>query len=203
MAKYIFQTVLVIAVTAGLQWLLTPLGHGVWAVQTALFFIQLMSLTWFSYHLLWWWHEVIMVTDKRFIMVSGVFTEKIDMMPVKKVTDLTYRRSFMGILLNYGTLRIESAGQIQSLEYFDFIPNPKGVYEALTKLLFGDEENAQDRSSTLPPPRDFGPRRRRRRRPIRAIDDPTRELPSLDDHDPIWPEDTRGDGAANDPDDGT
>ncbi len=180
--KYVAIAVSIIVVVSLIQWLLTPLGATVWVLQTILFGVDVLTLLYLAYHLAWWWHEVIMVTDKRFVMVSGIFTEKIDMMPVSKVTDLTYFRSFMGIILNYGTLRIESAGQHQALEFFDFIPDPKSVYEALTKLLFGGSPDRQ--SNTLPPPADV--RRQRRRRPIRAIDD-TRQLPSTDDISNRWP----------------
>ncbi|MDI5982765.1 PH domain-containing protein, partial [Amycolatopsis magusensis] len=50
------------------------------------------------------WVERLVVTDKRFVMTTGVFTTKVLMMPITKVTDLTYQRTAWGRVLGYGTM---------------------------------------------------------------------------------------------------
>jgi uncharacterized membrane protein YdbT with pleckstrin-like domain len=43
----------------------------------------------------------------------GIITRKVAMMPLAKVTDMTYERSPIGKLFGYGTFVLESAGQDQ------------------------------------------------------------------------------------------
>jgi hypothetical protein len=61
------------------------------------------------------------------------------MMPLGKVTDLTFRRTLTGRVLNYGTMIVESAGQIQALNKVRFMPRPEEIYEALSELIFGEK----------------------------------------------------------------
>ena len=50
----------------------------------------------------WEWSEdYFAVTSDRMLEASGVFTRKIAMMPLVKVTDMSFRRSTMGRLLGY------------------------------------------------------------------------------------------------------
>ena len=86
-----------------------------------------------------WWIERIVITDKRVMLAEGFLVHNVGMMPLSKVTDLTFQRSFGGRLLGYGTLIVESAGQIQALSRIDYIPRPEEVYEALSELIFGEK----------------------------------------------------------------
>jgi hypothetical protein len=61
------------------------------------------------------------------------------MMPLTKVTDLTFQRTLGGRILGYGTVIVESAGQNQAFERINYIPQPDEVYEALSELVFGDK----------------------------------------------------------------
>ena len=42
-------------------------------------------------------------------------------------------------MLGYGTLIVESAGQIQALNKIDYMPRPEEIYEALSELVFGEK----------------------------------------------------------------
>src|SRR5690348_17712011 len=55
------------------------------------------------------------VTDKRMILVSGLVVRKVAMMPLAKVTDMSFQRSALGRLLGYGEFVVESAGKKQAL----------------------------------------------------------------------------------------
>jgi uncharacterized membrane protein YdbT with pleckstrin-like domain len=98
-----------------------------------------------------WWVERIVITDKRVMLSKGILTHNIGMMPLGKVTDLTFERTMTGRLMGYGTMIIESAGQIQALNRIDYMPRPEEIYEALTELIFGDKK--QTRSHLLSKPR--------------------------------------------------
>lgn len=101
-----------------------------------------------------WWVERIVVTDKRVMKSEGIITHKVGMMPLSKVTDLSFVRSLSGRLFGYGKIVIESAGQNQAFDEIDYIPRPEEIYEALTELVFG--EKRQTRSGLLPLPRRRG-----------------------------------------------
>jgi uncharacterized membrane protein YdbT with pleckstrin-like domain len=153
--RQLTETVLALVAAFALSFLLrdTP---DMWLIQNVLWYVALFVLLRFTYYLVEWWVERIVVTDKRFMITSGIFTTKIAMMPVSKVTDLTYQRTLFGRMLGYGTLVVESAGQIQALNQIKFVPRPEEVFDAISELVFG-EKNPQ-RFSMLKAP----PRRRRR-----------------------------------------
>lgn len=48
-------------------------------------------------HLAWrvveWWDQTFVITNKRLILVHGLFVKKVAMMPLSKVTDMSYNRS--------------------------------------------------------------------------------------------------------------
>ena len=92
-----------------------------------------------------WWVEKVVITDKRVMLTQGVFTQKVGMMPLGKVTDLTFERTLNGRMLGYGTMIIESAGQIQALNRIDFLPDPEEVYEAISELVFGEKRQTPSR----------------------------------------------------------
>jgi uncharacterized membrane protein YdbT with pleckstrin-like domain len=156
--RQLAETVLALVAAFALSFLLreTQSSSSTWLLQNILWYVALFVLLRFTYYLVEWWVERIVVTDKRFMITSGIFTTKIAMMPVGKVTDLTYQRTLFGRMLGYGTLVVESAGQIQALNRIEYVPRPEEVFDAISELVFG-EKNPQ-RFSMLKAP----PRRRRR-----------------------------------------
>jgi len=108
-------------------------------VDNITFFLGLVAVMRFTVFAILWWNERIVITDKRVMLAEGFIVHKVGMMPLSKVTDLTFERSIGGRLLGYGTLIVESAGQIQALNRIDFMPRPEEVYEALSELVFGEK----------------------------------------------------------------
>ncbi len=84
-----------------------------------------------------WSDEFFAVTKVRVMLVHGLFTRRVDMMPLTKVTDLTVNRSIMGRMLGYGTLVLESAGQDQALSTVEYVPEPEAVYLEISAAAFG------------------------------------------------------------------
>src|SRR4051812_24032025 len=79
--------------------------------------------------ILWDWSvEKLVITDKRVLLVTGIVSRKVAIMPLVKVTDLTYNRSSMGLLLGYGEFVVETAGQDQALSRINYIPKPEKLY---------------------------------------------------------------------------
>ena len=154
--KVLLQTFAVVIVA----FVLSQLVSGdLWVVQTVLWYVAIAALLRFVWNALEWWIELIIVTDKRFMISSGLVVTKISMMPITKVTDMSYLRSAGGRLLGYGTLRVESAGQKQDLEKVEYLPKPEAVFDAISELIFGEKKQAGGKSPSgmLGPP----PRRRR------------------------------------------
>lgn len=102
-------------------------------------------------HLAWrvveWWDQTFVITNKRLILVHGLFVKKVAMMPLSKVTDMSYNRSPAARLLGYGTFKIESAGQEQALNVIDFVRNPDEKYRDICGLIFGFEDEDDPRPS--------------------------------------------------------
>jgi uncharacterized membrane protein YdbT with pleckstrin-like domain len=118
--------------------LMTYLPSGV-IVDNLTFYLALAAVIRFTLKVSLWWIERIVITDKRVMLAQGIITHKVGMMPLSKVTDLTFERSLDGRLLGYGTIVVESAGQIQALNRINFVPRPEEIYEALSELIFGEK----------------------------------------------------------------
>lgn len=108
--------------------------------------LLLLDLVWWAtlfvmarlaYHLLEWSVDRLIVTDRRMMLITGLFTRKVAMMPLLKVTDMTYERSVLGRLLGYGEFIMESAGQDQALHRVGYVPAPDRHYRQVSELLFG------------------------------------------------------------------
>jgi uncharacterized membrane protein YdbT with pleckstrin-like domain len=102
----------------------------------SLFFLP-FSAIWLGWQVLNWYVEEFAVTDKRVLLVSGLIIRNVAIMPLIKVTDLTYKRDLMGRILGYGTFIIESAGQDQALSRIDFVDHPDEWYRRISAELFG------------------------------------------------------------------
>lgn len=78
--------------------------------------------------LLWnvteWAITRIMITDLRLIVFGGFLRRNGGSMPLSKLTDLAYEQSFPGLLFDYGSVRVESAGQDQALSNIDYLRYP-------------------------------------------------------------------------------
>jgi membrane protein YdbS with pleckstrin-like domain len=106
-------------------------------IQTIAAFFYVFSAVWFGWLVGEWRIEQFVVTDKRVLLISGLLYRKLAVMPLAKVTDLTYERTPLGRVLGYGTFIMESAGQDQALSKVEFLARPDQLYRALTQELFG------------------------------------------------------------------
>jgi membrane protein YdbS with pleckstrin-like domain len=89
-------------------------------------------------------HDWFVATDKRLILTYGLITRKVAMMPLTKVTDMSYNRSPLGRLLGYGTFVMESAGQDQALHTVRWVADPDPTYRALCAEIFGVDNTERD-----------------------------------------------------------
>ncbi len=89
-----------------------------------------------------WAVDFFVVTSHRILLTSGVLTRKVAMMPLTKVTDMSFQRTFTGRLLGFGEFIVESAGQDQALRNIDHIPYPEQLYLEVCGMLFGSDDQA-------------------------------------------------------------
>ncbi|WP_326568468.1 PH domain-containing protein [Amycolatopsis rhabdoformis] len=141
-----FEAAALLAVCVLISYLLPP---SLWVVQNILWYVALLVVLRFAYAVVQWWVERLVVTDKRFVLTKGVITTKVLMMPITKVTDLTYERPGWGRVLGYGTMVVESAGQIQALNRIDYLPRPEEFYDTISELVFGDKQKQAERFSMI------------------------------------------------------
>jgi membrane protein YdbS with pleckstrin-like domain len=94
----------------------------------------LVRLTW---RVLEWREDWFVVTDRRLLMRTGLVTRRVAMMPLIKVTDMSYARPPAGRVFGYGEIVIESAGQDQALRRIRNLPHPDALYLEICELLFG------------------------------------------------------------------
>jgi len=91
-----------------------------------------------------WSVDYFVVTSQRMLLTTGIFTRKVAMMPLVKVTDMSFRRSALGRLFGYGEFILESAGQHQALQKVDFIPYPEQLYLEVCGLIFPTKKDEGD-----------------------------------------------------------
>lgn len=122
---------------AGLLWLDQALPVTAPYVREVLLAGWVLVAARLAWHTLEWREDWFVVTDRRLLMRSGLITRKIAMMPLLKVTDMSYSRPPLGRVLGYGQIVIESAGHDQALRTITHLPDPDVLYLEICQLLFG------------------------------------------------------------------
>jgi hypothetical protein len=106
------------------------------AVRNVAIWIWFGILLWAGWKFLFWWKDDFIATNKRLLKTYGVFTRKVAMMPMGKVTDMTYTRTAPGRLFGWGKFIVESAGQDQALSVINFVVQPDVTYRKITSEIF-------------------------------------------------------------------
>jgi uncharacterized membrane protein YdbT with pleckstrin-like domain len=124
------------------------LAAGAWILQLAPgnrvssilgLLVVLGALTYLGLHVAEWWVRHFLVTRRRVLLTSGVIIRTVAVMPLRRITDLTWKETVWGQVLGYGTFRFESAGQQQGLDEITFLPHANALYKRLSELMFGTD----------------------------------------------------------------
>ena len=122
---------------------------GIWVLQldptnrvssTVGLVVALGALGYRALYVAEWWVRHLLVTRRRVLLTSGVIIRKVAVMPLRRITDLTYQETLVGQLLGYGTFRFESAGQQQGLDVITYIPDADATYRELSQLMFPSDQ---------------------------------------------------------------
>ena len=85
------------------------------ALVTVVWVAWLLLFGWMVWNVVNWAGDFFVVTSHRILLTSGVLTRRVAMMPLTKVTDMSFQRTFSGRMLGFGEFIVESAGQDQAL----------------------------------------------------------------------------------------
>jgi uncharacterized membrane protein YdbT with pleckstrin-like domain len=120
------------------------------------------SLVYYGLRVGEWWMRHFIVSTRRVLLTSGVIARTVTLLPLRRITDLTWKETLLGQLLGYGTFRFESAGQQQALSEITFLPGADVLYRRVSRLLFssdwggaasaGDDEGNPEPAPPPPPP---------------------------------------------------
>jgi membrane protein YdbS with pleckstrin-like domain len=144
------------------------------------------SLGYYALRVIEWWMRHFIVSRRRVLLTSGVIARTVTLLPLRRITDLTWKETVLGQLLGYGTFQFESAGQNNALAEITFLPRADQLYRQVSGMLFGgdyggggaansgdDEGNPEPPSPPPPrptaPPRPPGPTGRHDTEPIPRV----------------------------------
>jgi len=137
----------VVEVLGGLAiaaWISSTIAHGNIIVILIVWLVWLIIVGRFLINLFLWLESYFVVTTQRILLVTGIFTRTVNMLPLAKVTDMSFRRSAAGRVLGYGEFVVESAGLDQALRRIDHLPYPEQLYLEVCGLLFKDKGDDGD-----------------------------------------------------------
>jgi hypothetical protein len=119
--------------------------------------VVLGALGWLGLRAGEWWMRHFIVTRRRVLLTSGIIARTVTLLPLRRITDLTWKETLLGQVLGYGTFRFESAGQQQALSQITFLPRADLLYREVSGLLFGSDwgssSGGDDEGNAEPPER--------------------------------------------------
>lgn len=119
-------------------------------LRNALFILALAITLRFVIRTLDWYREIFLATDRRLMLVYGIVTRKVAIMPMAKVTDMRYDRTIPGQIFGYGKYILESAGQDQALSVVNFVPDPDRHYQEISAVIFGPGQGRRASDTLVP-----------------------------------------------------
>jgi len=94
----------------------------------------------------YWFSTGYAVTQQRVLQAKGFLFPKVWMMPLKKVTDVTFQRSARGRHFDYGKLVVKFGFEQELWDEWsmEFVPHPEQAYAKVRRVLFPDYDKGDD-----------------------------------------------------------
>lgn len=124
--------------------LVTTFAHGNGTVILVIWLAWLVVLMWLAFQIWAYLDDYFIVTSHRLMLRTGVFRVTVNMLPLTKVTDMSFKRDTWGRILGYGEFVVESAGQDQALRHIRHLPYPEQLYLEVCGLIFKDSGDSDD-----------------------------------------------------------
>ncbi len=125
-------------------WLSEAAAHGNGAVILVIWILWGIVFLRLVVKVIEWVQTYFVVTSQRMLLSTGLVTHNVNMMPLTKVTDMSFKRTGPGRILGYGEFVVESAGQDQALSNVKFLPYPEQLYLEVCGLIFKDKDESPD-----------------------------------------------------------
>ena len=106
---------------------------------TILVLVWIVIMGWVLWDVAEWYYDRFILTNKRVMLIEGIISRQVAMMPLARVTDMKYTQSALGRVLGYGTFELESAGQEQALRNVPNLPNPTDLYLQVVEEMYEPE----------------------------------------------------------------
>ena len=105
-----------------------------------------LVLLYFAWRVATWSVEYLALTSQRLIYAQGLVTRKVNMMPFEAIADMQFERPPFGLVFDYGTFSVGSAGWKMRLKY---MPHPGRLHQdVLSLFITGDVRPLQARGRT-------------------------------------------------------
>ncbi len=137
----IFEVLVGLAIAG---WLSNSVAHGNGTVILVIWLLWALVLLRLLVKVFEWSQNYFVVTSQRMLLATGVLTRKVNMLPLSKVTDMSFQRTPLGRILGFGQFVVESAGQDQAMRIVDYLPYPEQLYLEVCGLIFKDKEDSPD-----------------------------------------------------------
>ena len=144
-ALFVPIVVLVIIVFLG-SWLYFLTTNSI--TRYAILAVGIVIVVWFAgLPFLRWLTTQFVFTNRRVIVRRGLLTKQGRDMPLAKVNNVSFSVPFMGRILNYGRLVIQSAGEDSDLD-IDDVPNVEVIQRSVYSLY--EQDDARRRGAAGP-----------------------------------------------------
>jgi Bacterial PH domain len=85
-----------------------------------------------------WLENYYVITTFRMVVVKGILTRDVEMLPLSSAPTLKLRRTTAGRLFGYGKFILEDVGQDPAVRTINFIPYPEQLYLEVCGLIYPD-----------------------------------------------------------------
>ncbi len=121
-----------------------PPEYQQWGTIAVLLIALLLFLIFVVAPFVRWYSTTYTITNRRLITRSGIFTIRGHDLPLVRINNVTYERSFLDRILGCGSLTMTTAAD-EPLT-LDDIPHVEQVHLTMTELLFSDHEGRDRRA---------------------------------------------------------
>ena len=129
-------TVVFITTSAVATYLALVVPEGDWRLWLRLAIVVvwlLIVVAWALRPLLVWWYTQYTITNKRLIMRSGVLSRSGHDVPLQRISDVSFERTWFERILDSGTLHVESTSERGPIRLVD-IPHVEDLQRDLNEL---------------------------------------------------------------------
>jgi hypothetical protein len=107
-------------------------------------------VAWVIWRGLTWLKTKLVLTNKRVLLVNGLFRRRVASVPLTKVADILHTKSPLGIVLGYGTVRFTNVPVLRPLWRMADLPRPTELYLRIVEETFEPEAAEARRRLVVP-----------------------------------------------------